>query len=101
MGIVGFVRAGATRVLSRLAEAFYAGAAAICQECSDGDGGTIYPYRGLAPYVCGYTSLSEMAAAELPCDEWPANFLADPDQPEDLSPRVGTYTHCLACGAGR
>lgn len=62
-----------------------------CEYCDDGEGGSVYPYYGVAPHthrpgpMIGSTEL-------LPKIEWPANFSEDPEEPG-----LGTYTHCLNC----
>ena len=59
--------------------------------------GSIYPFYGLAPHRhdMGRTGSLVGSTVEKPREEWPANFCEDKD-----APGMGTYTHCLSCGAG-
>lgn len=68
-----------------------------CEHCTDGSGGTVYPYYGVAPHVCFYKIPGATIGQSrlLPQSEWPANYAPDEDEPG-----CGTYTHCLECGAG-
>ena len=88
--------------LVRLSEGLGAGAEARhCLICDDGDGHCAYPYFGAAPHTCYYMTGEPLGASkELPPEQWPANFVLDPDAgPWTGYPRSGTYTHCLHCGA--
>lgn len=71
-----------------------------CGSCDDGDGGCIYPYYGLAPHthagVTGDPKSFFGSTRMLPKAEYPENFSEDPEQPG-----MGTFTHCLHCGAGQ
>jgi len=66
-----------------------------CDDCTDGDGGNVYPYFGLAPHTHKPGKVI-MGTEFLPETEWPKNYSPDPEDP-----RSGTYTHCLSCGAFR
>lgn len=59
-----------------------------CDFCSDGNGGTVFPYYGLAPHthIKGILGSTEFTG------EIPENFSPDSDG-------LGLYTHCLNCGA--
>lgn len=54
-----------------------------CKYCDDGNGGSIYPYYGLAPHV----HTKPIGGTEF-TGEYPENFCPDGDG-------MGVYTHCL------
>lgn len=68
-----------------------------CQDCDDGEGGCIYPHTGLAPHT--HVGQHMIGSTQfLDKSHYPANFSIDPDANGDAN-GVGTYTHCLNCGA--
>lgn len=79
--------------------------AAHCEHCHDGHGGTVYPYYGVGPHVCGWRMGKPVVGHSkgLPASEWPDNFQPDPEHGEqdDGKPPLGVWTHCLHCGAGK
>ena len=70
-----------------------------CEHCEVLDGGCAFPYYGVAPHNCGpYDQVG--TATALPKNEWPDNFVEDPECPtEDGKLGCGIYTHCPECGA--
>lgn len=67
-----------------------------CFYCADPDGEPCFPQYGPAPHRCFYLIGKPMGQSEpLPSDQWPSNFLEDPD-----SPGLGTYW-CPYCGDGK
>lgn len=66
-----------------------------CIYCDDGDGLCVFPYYGVGPHKHVGTEVMGSTVA-LPSESWPENYREDPDEPG-----LGTYTHCLHCGAGK
>lgn len=77
----------------------------FCDKCHDGDGGTVYPYHGVGPHICGVSMGKPVVghSVGVPAAEWPENFQPDPDfgDQDDGLPPVGIWTHCIECGAGK
>lgn len=66
-----------------------------CEHCQDGDGGSVYPYYGLAPHTHNLAGGWIGSTRIDPRDSWPTNFREDPD-----APGAGVYLHCPVCGRG-
>ena len=78
---------------------------AHCEHCHDGYGGTVYPYYGVGPHVCGWRLGKPVVGHSegIPASEWPENFQPDPEHgdQDDGKPPLGVWTHCMHCGAGK
>lgn len=65
-----------------------------CDHCDQGDG-CIFPHYGLAPHSHDLSGGTFIGSTRPKLKtEWPENFTEDPEEPG-----MGTYTHCLHCGA--
>lgn len=69
-----------------------------CEYCEDGDGACVFPMYGFGPHkhvrlTDGPGSFIGSTVME-PKEAWPANYEEDAD-----CPGLGTFTHCLNCGA--
>lgn len=77
----------------------------FCEHCHDGYGGTVYPYYGVGPHICGWRMGKPVVGHSkgLPKQDWPENFQPDPEHgdQDDGKPPLGVWTHCLHCGAGK
>lgn len=68
-----------------------------CEHCTDPDGLPCFPQYGLAPHKhkpIG-TASGWMVTVQSPREEWPENFMEDPDEPG-----TGIYW-CPHCGDGK
>lgn len=65
-----------------------------CEYCDDGEGGSVFPYYGLAPHKHDMSQGSFIGSTRIePKSTWPKNFEPDPE-----NEGAGVYTHCLHCG---
>jgi hypothetical protein len=72
-----------------------ANALKTCLQCSDGEGGRLYPYYGVAPHIhAGGDEIGIGSTQLMPRAMWPRHFEPDLDDPG-----CGTYTHCPYCKA--
>lgn len=63
-----------------------------CENCHDGEGGSVFPYYGLAPH----THTKAIGGTVFSSEPLPENY-----RPDINDPFSGIYTHCMSCGAGK
>lgn len=73
----------------------------FCEHCMNPDfpeDGCSFPDYGVAPHVHDFSATGSWIGSTrlLPREQWPSNFVEDPD-----APGLGTYTHCPMCGRGK
>lgn len=69
----------------------------VCKYCDDGEGGSVFPYYGLAPHKHDMSKGTFIGSTRIePKSEWPENFEPDPE----TEGGSGTYVYCPICKEG-
>lgn len=68
-----------------------------CEHCTDPEGDACYPQYGVGPHICFHQIPGARIGQSqpLPREQWPANYLENPDEPG-----CGVWW-CPKCGEGQ